>query len=49
MPLDEILDFLLIFDGSQLTKHSNAFFGRLMLPHLEDNGFVAVELLAMAY
>ena len=49
LPLDEISDFPLIFNGSQLTKHSDDPLGRLTLPHLDDNGFVAIELSAMAY
>ena len=49
LPQDEISDFPLIFDGSQLTKHSDDPPEGLTLLHLDDNGFVAIELSAMAY
>ena len=49
LPLDEISDYLLIFDGSNLTKDSDESPGGLSLSHLEDKSFVAVELWASAY
>ena len=47
--LDKIIDFLLIFDRSHLTKDSNNPLKKLLLLHLEEQSFVAVELLALAY
>ena len=49
LPLDEISDFPLIFDGLHLTKDSDQPPGGLSLSHLEDESFVGVELSALAY
>ncbi|MCJ1425995.1 hypothetical protein MMC29_003897, partial [Sticta canariensis] len=49
LPLDEISDFPLIFDGSGLTKDSDEPQGGLPSSHLEEESFIAVELSASAY
>ncbi|MCJ1428690.1 hypothetical protein MMC29_006601 [Sticta canariensis] len=49
LPLDEISDFPLIFDGSELTIESDEPQSGLPLLHLEEQSFVAVELFASAY
>lgn len=49
LPLDKISDFLLIFDGSHLTKNFDQLPEGLSLFHLEDESLVGVELSASAY
>lgn len=49
LPLDEISDFPLIHDGSQLTKDSDDPPAGLPLSHLKDHPFVAMELSMSVY
>ena len=49
LPLDEISDFSLIFDGLHLIKDFDQPPRGLSLSHLEDESFVGVKLSALAY